>query len=1114
MAFINTVVARAAASIWGLKLGYATTEAVLAQATAAGGNLDGIINEAFNLSYGNVATSTVAAMVVGNLGLTGAAATAGTQAIVDLLAGVANEARGAAIADIVNLFAGLTADPTYGAAAAAFNTKVAGAVAYSGTVGSVDAVLGNLPSATSFMLGTGRDNITATAGNDTFWAYIENNANTLQSGDWMDGGAGVDTLYADMGSSQNFAVTPQTTNVETIVIRGQSRATDTGDNNVAGQGRVLIDAQRISGETRYESNNSRADVMIEDVRILPTQITKDITIAFTESDPGNVDFGVYFDQHSLTANRTTSSQLVLEVLDTRSTAQGLDPLLRSPYDGVSFSLSGVTVSLRDTATNTAIQDATTFAALLAAIQAAIARTPEAAGVTAALGPTFTVLDSLGTPVSGTQIILTASGRTFAPGNWIASAGVPADSSLHTAQIAGSTSTEDLVTSTVILDDVGRGSNGGDLVIGGLSTGVTSTSKGVDRFEITVERTSKLATINSTNNWLKEVTFRNGAVNGDVQVFGNSHAAGGGGSLNPGHTEQLPGAEGQHNQWGFSDVRLIDASAMSGRVMFDAEVTPASFAKYIRLTDTQSDPAGDNTSLAGKTTQVADFIYSGGSNNDTINVLIDGGIVASNSSVQPGREDFTFVVNGNGGNDSLTVRVVDQANDGLNGGVADNWYMHQKTLRNVTIDAGDGNDTVRTPGAGDVTIRLGAGADTVYADNTGAQVVGAFGTGAITNTNSSGVATGQRGVWVFGTADQTGAALPAARNLNDIRSDLTNNNYGNDPGVPGTESLYRATVTVNFMGLTASVQLPVGLYRPTDLHVNQAIKAAINNDAVLNKLLIAEDGPLYSLVVKSLIDGVMVTADLAVTLTAYTVTTGLTLQDERNAYAALNPSDTTPTDVELQALLNAAKVLFDTKGDYVARFANNGATDIIGANSITPSDNTITPGSGNDVIVLGSTSAAAADESSNDTVVFTSGFENDVIVYFQTGALATGGDILNLTAIGGSVGGNGAKLDVAPAAPGAGTILFATATTDGMVHIHNQTPATDTATEIAALYTDSGATTGSTKTSVYIAVDTTTNRGLVYTVSDPVGAANVSATLVGTIDIADTDWLTFTVANFT
>ena len=52
---------------------------------------------------------------------------------------------------------------------------------------------------------------------------------------------------------------------------------------------------------------------------------------------------------------------------------------------------------------------------------------------------------------------------------------------------------------------------------------------------------------------------------------------------------------------------------------------------------------------------------------------------------------------------------------------------------------------------------------------------------------------------------------------------------------------------------------------------QAIKNAINNDAVLSKLLVAEDGPLYSLVVKSLIDGDQVETDLGVVLTAYTVT---------------------------------------------------------------------------------------------------------------------------------------------------------------------------------------------------------------------------------------------------
>ena len=62
---------------------------------------------------------------------------------------------------------------------------------------------------------------------------------------------------------------------------------------------------------------------------------------------------------------------------------------------------------------------------------------------------------------------------------------------------------------LILDNVGRGSNGGDLVIGGLSVGDTSDSKGVQRFDITVEDNSKLQTINSTNNTLREVYIVNG-----------------------------------------------------------------------------------------------------------------------------------------------------------------------------------------------------------------------------------------------------------------------------------------------------------------------------------------------------------------------------------------------------------------------------------------------------------------------------------------------------------------------------------------------------------------------------------------------------------------------------
>jgi len=1116
MAFNNTLVARAAASIWGLKLGNATMNAVLAQANANGGNLTPIINSAFNESYASTSDAAIASIVVANLGLTGAAATNGAAFIVGQLAPVPDAERGAALASIVNLFSGLTADPVYGAAATAFNAKVALAVAHASTPGTLDGPISDLPSMTSFELDLDRDSITGTSGNDTFNAYIFNNSNTLQSGDMINGGAGTDTLFADMGNSQSFAVTPITTGVENIVIRGQSRSFDTGDNNVAGAGRVLIDAERISGELRYESNNSRADVMIEDVRIAPSQITKDITIAFVQSDPGNVDFGVYFDQPSLIANRTTSSQLILEVLDTRSTAAGLNPLLESPYDGVSFSVNGALVALRDPPGGGAIQAAETFPALLAAIQAALAANPvaTAAGVTAALGPTFTVVDSLGTPVNGTQIILSATGATFTTGTWIASAGVPGDSSLHTAQRAGTTTTDDLVTSTVILDDVGRGSNGGDLLIGGLSIGDTSPSRGVDRFEITVERTSKLATINSTNNWLKEVQLKNGTTAGDVQVFGNNHVSGGLGGFNSGHTEQLPGALAQHNNWGFSDVRLIDGSLMTGRVMFDAEVTTASFGKYILLSDTASNPAGDNTSIVTKTTQVADFIYSGGSNNDTMNVLVEQAIVSSNSTIQPGREDFSFRINGGAGNDAITARMASTNNDGLDGGIAAAaWYLHQKALANFTIDSGTGNDTVRTPGAGDMIILLGDGADTVYLDNTGAQVVVGFGTGGITNTNgTTGPVVGQRATWVFGTADQATVGPVAARDLNNIASDLINNNYGANIALPGTESLYRATITVTYKGLTAAVQLPLGVYRPTDLHVNQAIKAAVNNDAVLSKLLVAEDGPLYSLVVKSLIDGDQVVTDLGVVLTAYIVTTGLTLADERAAYTALNPSDTTPTDTELQALLADGKVQFDAKGDYVARFGNIAGTDLVGADSITPSDNTVTPGAGNDVIVMGTTDGGlTTTENSTDTVNYGLAFGNDTIVWFQAGLLANGGDVLNLRVTGTKAG--GLETVGAGPAPAVGGILFVTANTDGSLGVYAETVATDTLAEVLALYTDSGATTGATKTAVYIAVNTLTNVGTVYAITDPVGTNNVSAVLAGTIDLADTLWSTLTADNF-
>lgn len=1116
MAFINTVVGRAAASIWGLKLGNATTNAVLAQHNAQGGTdaaLNAIVNGAFNTVYASYSNADLAAAFVNNLGVTGAAATTGTAVVLAELDAAAAGTRGATLMAVANAFSGMANDATYGAFARAFNARVDAAVDYSAQAGTVDSPFAGWDGASYFTLSGAQDYVVGTPGDDIINAYEFDTFGTLQSGDFVDGGAGRDLLYADM-VNDNTAVTPITKNVETLAFRAQTTGSGSGDNNTSNANVIIVDAQRIDGELRYENNNSRADLVIEDVRIAPSQITKDITIAMVETDPGNVDFGVYFDQHSLRASSSASATLELRVLDQFGVqTDPTKPLLDNPYDGVGFTYSGVGVQLRSPAHDLrTAENYTDFLTILQALLAAEPHTNGATGkpvVTAALGPTFTVTASNGVEVTGTSIILTASGSgvSFAPGTWIASGGVPADSSVYTGQIVASGVSNDLITSTIVLDDVGRGSNGGDLVVGGLSVGETSASKGVEKFDITVERTSRLQQIESTNGTLKEVVFKNGLSTGDITVNGDSNTGMAGGNGN----NVLPGATGHGDAWGFNDVRLIDGSLMTGKVNFTALVSQASFAKYVLTTDTQGDPAGDNTSTPGQTTQRADFIYSGGSNADTIRVEVDASTATSHSSVIAGREDFSFKVNGNAGNDSIHFRLADPTNVGTVG----QWYaqQHAFTSNNVTIDAGTGDDTVRTPGAGDMNIWTGDGADTVYADNSGAGDytlnTGGF-PGAISNVNAdvSGAAlnnggSNERAMFVFNTGDQAAAMGAGVRDRHDLSSGT---NITFDDGAATPDSLFRATITVTFLGLTASAELPAGVFLPRSLHVNQAIKAAINNSPVLSKLLVAQDGPGYSLVVKSLIDGTHVTGDLSVDATAFDAST-LSVAQQQELWAALgNLGAVVPAT--LQTELNDGAAFFNGHAMYNTALAGDGLNAIAGEASTTPSDNIIQPGTGNDVIVLGTTDDGATELlSSNDTVVFGAAFGNDTIVRFTAGnpAAVFGADVLDLSALGGTTP---PALDSANAAAGAPASLGNVVA--GEITIRQFGTNVDTAAEVAGLYTDASAV--NAITGLFIAV-TAGNVGQVWQVVDPAGASAVTATLMGSIDLADTDWFTLVDGNF-
>jgi hypothetical protein len=985
----QTAIARYAAGLYGAKLGNPTLTAVLQDVQLNTANGISGLNAVLNSYYAPFAGKTsaeVAAIVVANAGVAAgaygltAANVADAVAVVtaELNAAAPSNNQGAAISNLLanwsNVF---PADPVFGPAATAWNLKIAQANAYSAN-GTQDVPFGAIN--TDFVLTSGIDNINGSAGDDTIIANFNGESNTLQSGDKINGGAGTDTLKAIMDSGA-FAVTPTITGVENIAITAQNDADrDSGQNNVSGEEAVMVDFGRVSGVKQIWSLDSRADLQVEDVRILDSEITKDITLVMRDTDPGAVDFAVYFDQNSLRNVSSSTSLINLRVLDTYAVSQGLAPLKDSPYGSFTFTytLDGGTPTVA-TLASPAIQNAQTYAELVVALQAAADGVFGAGVVTVATGSTYTVPDSVsGTQVQGTEIVLSASGNitfdtTPAGSGWLATETVPAISGLYTSFNTNVASTTALVTSTIILDNVGRGSNGGDLIVGGLSNGETSSSQGVQRFDITVEDNSKLSNILSTNNTLREVYIVNGTTDemtdaytttvknaGNLSVGINNDqdsALNSGGSLNY-----------EDSAFGFNDVRVIDGSAMTGKLAFTAAVNETSLAKYLNLADTANDPAADNVQ----------FTYTGGSNADTMSVTIDGNVAASRTL--GAREDFKFTMNGGAGNDALSVTLQGSGN----------WYAQQAFLNNVTINGGEGNDTIRTLSNGDFVVNGGTGNDTVYIGNNGVKSKWVVSTQ--TDISAGGDTTNLLGV----------TANAAPRFLSDGKLTVIYSGpdeAGGRPiggGVMGDSATGTASgtgVTSFTNGLEVTVDIPTGAnFAVTQYHINQAIKNAINNDAVLSKLLKASDGPTTSLIIESLVDGAHVENDLTFSVwnnKTYLATDTTIL----NAYKAFtNNSAAVIGDVNTAITTNVTDI---NLRDGMVNDATPVTQFYAGTDSTLTTDNVIDLGAGNDVVVL-STSAAA-----NDIVKFTatSGV-NSTVVNFSTSAAAVddtnGGDRLDFT----------------------------------------------------------------------------------------------------------------------
>ena len=983
--------------------------------------LEGFANALGN-QFAESSNEDLAALVATNIHATGEEETAATTYLVAQFRAVEPEARGKVILDAVNLLAGNGSN-----ASNSFNDDVKASLEYSKVAANTDVAASDVAAdqaaaaeaalakaAEALKLTTSEDNLTGTDGDDSFTAKIINNANTLQSGDVIDGGDGVDTLTADIGTSQAFAITAETTNVEKVVIRSEARAedSDSNDNNMTEASQ--IDAERMVGVTHYESNSSRADLIIEDVKIEAHEITKDITIAMVATDPGDVDLGVYFCPESLRAEAPAKSgaTLKLELMDTRSLLKGEAPLKESPYNGFTFNMDATKVSVA----SDAIDAAQTYDELLIAINDAIdADDTISAKITATKPTTFSVFDTdTGTQLTGDLITLTNSGpEVLSIGSWLTATGeLPASSGLHVDQYTVTpVSTGNLITSKIILDDVGRTSNGGDLVVGSLSVGDdgdngTSDSKGVEEFDITVEQSSILGNINSTNNTLREVFIENGSTKGNLTVNGHNAVDGDADQIAESdfahdrgeENNDLPGDREQDNEYGFSDVRILDASKMEGWVNITAELTDNIVAKYLDRVDDANDPALDNSTFNPQFTTNKHFVYTLGTNNDTLAMDLSKSNAAATGTTS--REDFELTIHGKNGDDTITTIIGD--GEGVS---SDHWYINSKQNSNLNVNGDAGNDTITTSGAGDVVINAGSGNDTVYTDNTGAQkATWAFNTDGDNNdaTANNPVTDDDTQNNVLNDSTNNGGI-----DINSVGTDADGNQLA-DVTVNGLETdestaavvLEAGQLTVTFRGLTSTVTVAsdATAHTTSALQVNQAIKKAINKDAVLSKLIVAQDGPSETLVVTALIDG-EANVEGADDVTDLTVAITRTAAVSETVLEALNSTRADgaqlTVDTALTLMQQSATTLTNAYG---SEFARDDAEAVIdGSDSNSTNDNTITGGTGDDVIVL----STDENQSSQETLVLSGSFGNDTVVNFNTAVdsqnMDNGVDVINLDA---------------------------------------------------------------------------------------------------------------------
>lgn len=751
-----------------------------------------------------------------------------------------------------------------------------------------------------FFLTSRTDVIEGTANDDDFYAYVAQNelagglSNSLSSADRLDGGAGNDYLFAELSleffGTSGFGLTdiqPRITDIETIEIEARDFGLD-GEGFFFGGGEgfestsfsaIVVDAKHIKGHDSIGSLQSDGDLKIENLTTLESdgvtaRNTADLTITMDHTDNFNSDGDasdliVLFDNDYLLSGQTSVGTADFFLLDQDAElrllrgqpAEGrLDEIDKN---GIRFSINGQEVRIEfdgDLLNEANAAEINSHDAFIAALQA-----PLQQAIADGLLPAGTKIERFDFPAvvfddeglalnrAGLQDgsfsdlipsvrVISGDGSPVTPLGFTAPDEITGEFNVFGRFDNDFAETEEPITIDVDLHKVGRGGNGGDLIIGGkANTTPEGIADGIKVFNLNVigagnddpdgflAKPSSLGTVTSTGKELEVVNIQTDPEDAARGSFASLEIRNGFNEVGRFLSSSSDNLRGRES----GDLKTINAANFLGDLTLGTADFPVVTQVSSSTGGSQRIINADTITATGGGDVTLNLFYSGsednqeyrvntGSGDDMINALIDGDAVDAVTE--------SLAMTTGDGNDSVIVQVANSFGNfgatttpapgdfsdfgsAFTSGQLDADGVSAATtdlLKNLSIDTGTGEDYVEVRGMGTWDIDAQSGSDMVY-------------------INSGG----------------------------DIsRGDLF------EPTESGTDRfedivLYKAKLAISVAGFESVVDINTGSdFILTEAELNVALLAALEANPEIARLIEAEVGTTdQNLIVTALVDGI-------------------------------------------------------------------------------------------------------------------------------------------------------------------------------------------------------------------------------------------------------------------